>query len=336
MQAQLLAEPARNFLVGIADGIAAVDRHVGNRTAQQQGIQFRCSQRTGIVERHEDVLETARRAVELAFAPQAVAGGIVEVEGIAHHPPPLRLACAAPALAGVEQAREGFLERLYRFRRFDFHHLVDRPQAILLRQHFLQAGRETAPETEVRPLFRVTVVGVFAATGVEQVEEMALALARLDIGQEHVAVVLDRRRHALRQRGGEFHALFGFQLAIGDAIRRQREENHELDHEVEIGAAEVDVVLGLAHALDRIDRQLPAQNRDDAGQFRHRPRLAPGVETAADADGHALHLFERSEPTGYPRPGAGAGGWGAINWLCPKGNAKRQRWLIATFAFWLR
>jgi hypothetical protein len=102
---------------------------------------------------------------------------------------------------------------LHAFRRLDLHHLVVHPVPVLLRHALAHARGVGAAEAEVRPLFIAAVVGVVGAGGVEGLEEMPAAGARLGRRQQHVGVVLDGLGHALRQRGGEFAALLRVQLS---------------------------------------------------------------------------------------------------------------------------
>ena len=74
-------------------------------------------------------------------------------------------------LAGMEQPGQGLCQCPGGLGGFDFHDLVDRPQLILFRQHFLQAGGKAAAEAEVGSVFRIAVIGIFGAPLVEQVEQ---------------------------------------------------------------------------------------------------------------------------------------------------------------------
>jgi hypothetical protein len=52
-KAELTAQLARDFLVGVSDGVAGVDRHVGRGAALQQRVAFGRRQRARIVQRDQ-------------------------------------------------------------------------------------------------------------------------------------------------------------------------------------------------------------------------------------------------------------------------------------------
>ena len=145
----------------------------------------------------------------------------------------------------------------------------------------LWAGVASAVPYEVAHQTRVVDAG-----GVEHVQEIPAAGVRLGRREQHVGVVLDGLGHAFRQGGGEFAAARRVQLVEGDAVGEVRMEGHRLADVVEVRPAEVDVELRFAHALDRLDGQLPREHGDDAGEFRQGAFAPAGMEAAADADGH--------------------------------------------------
>jgi hypothetical protein len=79
--------------------------------------------------------------------------------------------------------------------------------------------------------------------------------------------------------------LFGFQVVMGDAVGREREEHQILADEIEPAATDLDVVIRLTHARDRFLSQLPGQHGNHAGMFGHAARPA-GMEAVADAQCH--------------------------------------------------
>jgi hypothetical protein len=64
-QAKLLAQPTWDFLVGVTDSVAGVERHVGGGAALQQRVPLDRRQRARIVQRHQNVLDAPGRGIEL-------------------------------------------------------------------------------------------------------------------------------------------------------------------------------------------------------------------------------------------------------------------------------
>lgn len=114
---------------------------------------------------------------------------------------------------------------------------------------------------------------------------MTLTFSRLRCAEQHAVVLLDDLAQALDQGGGELHARFPCQLRVGNTVRRHGHEDQELADEIEIRPADVDVVVGLAHAINGVLRQLPRQNGHHRGQ-RRAGAPALSMETAANPDSH--------------------------------------------------
>jgi hypothetical protein len=76
----LHAQQARNLLIGIATGLADVDSHIGAGIQGQQALPLGKSQLARIVELDDDILQPARRSIQLALPPLGIGRGIVQIE----------------------------------------------------------------------------------------------------------------------------------------------------------------------------------------------------------------------------------------------------------------